>query len=65
MRKAEVPAEKGKLKEIAKDKLDALFDMERGVFAFDLVGGAVRPKHPKYWGEPQNGALNVFLTIEP
>lgn len=61
----EVQTEKRKLKKIAKGKLDALFDMERGVFAFDLVGGAVRPKHPKYWDEPQNGALNVFLTIEP
>jgi hypothetical protein len=60
-----VPTEKRKLEKIAKSKIGALFDMERMVFAFDLVGGAVAPKYPKYWNEPQNGMLNIFLTIEP
>ncbi|MCJ7508323.1 MAG: hypothetical protein MUO85_06275, partial [candidate division Zixibacteria bacterium] len=61
----EVPTQKTKLEKIAKSKIGALFDVERMIFAFDLVGGTVKPKYPKYWNEPKNGMLNIFLTIEP
>lgn len=59
-----VPTQKEKLREIAKDKIVALVEVESKVFAFDIVQGAISPKHPKYWTKPQNGLLNVFLRFE-
>ena len=61
----EVPTQKEKLREIAKDKIVTLVDVESKVFAFDIVQGAINPKHPQYWPKPQNGLLNVFLRFEP
>ncbi|MFC1902907.1 hypothetical protein ACFLX4_02430 [Chloroflexota bacterium] len=43
-----VPTEKIKLQAIAKSKMIALHDVESEVFAFEWVGGAIKPKYPKY-----------------
>ena len=61
----EVPTERKKLQAGAKSKLIALHGVESEVFAFEWVCGAIKPKHPKYWPETQNGLLNVFLRFEP
>lgn len=60
----EVPTQKEKLREIAKDKIVALVEVESKVFAFDVIQGAISPKHPQYWPKLQNGLLNVFLRFE-
>ena len=60
-----VPTDRGKLQAIAKSKIIALHHVESEVFAFEWVGGAIRPKHPKYWPKIDNGLLNVFLRLEP
>ena len=56
-----VPTEREKLQAIAKSKMTALHSVESGVFAFEWVGGAIKPKHPKYWPEARNG---LFLRFE-
>ncbi len=60
-----VPTEREKLQAIAKSKMIALHGVESEVFAFEWVGGAIKPKHPKYWPEARDGLLNVFLRFEP
>ena len=60
-----VPTEREKLQAIAKSKMIALHGVESGVFAFERVGGAIEPKHPKYWPEARDGLLNGFLRFEP
>jgi len=60
-----VPTERTKLQAIAKHKMITLGAVESEVFAFEWVGGAIKPKHPKYWPETNNGLLNVFLRLEP
>ena len=59
-----VPTERGKLQAIAKSKMIALHSVESEVFAFEWIGGAIKPKHPKYWPKTRNGLLNVFLRFE-
>lgn len=59
-----VPAEKGKLREIAKDKIITLLGVESKVFAFQMVQGAISPKYPRYWDKSQEGLLNVYLRLE-
>lgn len=61
----EVPTEKIKLQATAKSKMTALHNVESEVFAFEWVGGAIKPKYPEYWPDTQNGLLNVFLRFEP
>jgi hypothetical protein len=64
--KPTVPTERTKLQDIAKRKIIALHKVESEVFAFDVVGGAIKPKYPKYWDKTQNGShLNAFLRFEP
>ena len=60
-----VPTKRIKLQGIAKSKMIALHDVESEVFAFEWVGGALKPRYPKYWPEAQDGLLNVFLRFEP
>ena len=60
-----VPTERIKLQTIAKSKMIALHGVESEVFAFEWVGGAIKPKHLKYWPETHNGLLNAFLRFEP
>ena len=60
-----VPTERIKLQGIAKSKMIALHEVESEVFAFEWVGGALKPRYPKYWPEAQDGLLNVFLRFEP
>ena len=61
-----VPTERIKLQAIAKSKMIALHAVESDVFAFEWVGGAIKPNYPKYWPQTQNGSyLNVFLRFEP
>lgn len=60
----EVPTQKDKLREIAKKKIVALLDVESKVFAFELVGGAIKRRHPKYWLETDNGHLDAYLRFE-
>jgi hypothetical protein len=60
-----VPTEREKLKAIAKSKIISLHKAESEVFAFEWVGGAIKPKYPKYWPEAKDGLLNVFLRLEP
>jgi hypothetical protein len=59
-----VPTERTELQIIAKSKIIALHNVESRVFAFEWVGGAIKPKYHKYWPETQNGRLNVFLRLE-
>jgi len=61
----EVPTQKEKLREIAKDKIVALVNVESKVFAYDMAQGAINPKYPQYWPKLQKGLLNVFLRFEP
>lgn len=61
----EVQTETEKLQAMAKSKLIALHAVESEIFAFEWVGGAIKPKYPKYWPETQNELLNVFLRFEP
>jgi len=63
--KPKVPTERTKLQAIAKSKIIALHNVESDVFAFELVGGVIKPKHHKYWPETHNGLLNAFLRFEP
>ncbi|GAI03072.1 unnamed protein product, partial [marine sediment metagenome] len=51
----EVPTEREKLQAIARTKMIALHAVESEIFAFELVSGAIKPKHPKYWPEAQDG----------
>ncbi len=60
-----VPTQRTKLQAIAKSKMIALHDVESEVFAFEWVGGAIKPKYPKYWPKTDDGLLNVFLRFEP
>jgi len=60
-----VPTERTKLQAIAKSKMITLGTVESKVFAFEWVGGAIKPKHPKYWPEIHNGLLDAFLRLEP
>jgi len=60
-----VPTQRTKLQAIAKSKMIALGAVESEVFAFEWVGGAIKPKYPKYWTETNDGLLNVFLRFEP
>ncbi len=61
----DVPTERIKLQAIAKSKMIALHDVESEVFAFEWVGGAIKPKYPKYWPKTKDGLLDVFLRFEP
>jgi len=63
--KPKVPTEREKLQAIAKNKMIALHGVESEVFAFEWVGGAIKPKYPKYWPKTNNGLLNAFLRFEP
>jgi hypothetical protein len=60
-----VPTEIIELQVIAKSKMIALHDIESKVFAFQQVGGAIKPRYPKYWPEAQDGLPNVFLRLDP
>ncbi len=60
-----VPTERTKLQAIAKGKIIALHSVESQVFAFEWVGGVVKPKYPKYWPKPHNGLFSAFLRFEP
>jgi len=60
-----VPTERTKLQEVAKNKIVALHNVESEVFSFEWVGGAIKPKYPKYWSKTNDGLLNVFLRFEP
>jgi hypothetical protein len=60
----EVPTEREKLQVIARSKMIALHCIESEIFAFEWVGGAIKPKYPEYWPDTQNGLLNVFLRFE-
>ena len=61
----EVPTEREKLQAIARSKMIALHAVESEVFAFEWIGGAIKPKYPKYWPQTQDGSyLNVFLRFE-
>ena len=59
-----IPTEKSKLQDIAKSKIIALHKIESKVFEFNIVGGAVSPRYPKYWDFNENGMLNVYLRFE-
>ena len=63
--KPNVPTDRTKLQSIAKNKIITLHKVESEVFAFEWVGGAPKPKYPKYWPKIHNGLLNVFLRLEP
>lgn len=60
----DVPTQKEKLIEIAKDKIVALLDVESKVFAFKWVDGAIKRTHPEYWLETDSGHLNSYLRFE-
>jgi hypothetical protein len=60
----DVPTQKEKLREIAKDKIVALLDVESKVFAFEWVDGAIKRTHPEYWLETDSGHLNSYLRFE-
>lgn len=60
----DVPTQKEKLIEIAKDKIVALLDVESKIFAFEWVDGAIKRTHPKYWLETDSGHLNSYLRFE-
>ena len=61
-----VPTERAKLQDIAKRKIIALHKVESEVFAFEVVGGAIKPRYHKYWDKTQNGSyLDAFLRFEP
>ena len=60
----DVPTQKEKLREIAKDKIVALLDIESKVFAFEWVDGAIKRTHPEYWLETDSGHLNSYLRFE-
>lgn len=59
-----VPTQKDRLKEISKDKIVALLDVESKVFAFEWVDGTIKRIHPKYWLESDSGLLNSYLRFE-
>ncbi len=60
----EVPTEKDKLQEIAKEKIVALLNVESEVFAFEWVDGAIKQTHPEYWLETDSGHLDAYLRFE-
>ena len=60
----DVPTQKEKLREIAKDKIVALLDIESKVFAFEWVDGAIKRTHPEYWLETGSGHLDAYLRLE-
>jgi len=60
-----VPTERVELKSIAKSKIISLHKVESEVFEFKWVGGAIKPKYPKYWPEAKDGLISVFLRLEP
>jgi len=60
----DVPTQKEKLREIAKDKIVALLDIESKVFAFEWVDGAIKRTQPEYWLETDSGHLNSYLRLE-
>lgn len=61
----EVETARVKLQAIAKSKITTLHNVEAEVFAFEWVGGAIKPKYPKYWPQIDKGLLNGFLRFEP
>ena len=62
---SKVPTERTKLQAIAKNKIIALHNVESEVFAFEWVGGTIKPNYPKYWPKTHNGLLNGYLRFEP
>jgi len=60
----DVPTEEEKLKEIAKDKIVSLLDVESKVFAFEWVDGRIKRTYPEYWLENDGGLLNSYLRFE-
>lgn len=59
-----IPTEKSKLQDIAKNKIAALHKIESTVFEFKFGDGSVSPQYPKFWDFNENGMLNVYLRIE-
>jgi len=60
----DVPTQKENLKEIAKDKIVTVLDVESKVFAFEWVDGRIKRTHPEYWIENDSGQLNAYLRFE-
>lgn len=60
-----VPTEKSKLQDVAKNKLIALHSAESKIFAFEVIDGAIKPKHPKYWPKSHDGFVNAYIRFEP
>lgn len=52
------------LEELAKEKTRLLAEVESEIFEFEIINGALQPKHPKYWKISGNQA-QVFLRLEP
>ena len=52
------------LEELAKEKARLLAEVESELFEFEIINGALQPKHPKYWKISGNQA-QVFLRLEP
>jgi hypothetical protein len=59
-----VETDKNILKDIAKEKITKLFDVESRIFEFKFVGGAIHRIHPEYWQENQAGLLDAYLRFE-
>lgn len=60
----DVPTQKEELREIAKDEIVALLDIESKVFAFEWVDGAIKRTHPEYWLETDSEHPNSYLRFE-
>jgi len=58
-----IPTDPGVLEQLAEDCVNALYEIESDVFAFDIVEGALVPKHLIYWPKEDSEHLKAFLRL--
>lgn len=59
-----IPKDNAILREIAKQKIKLLSELEKDLFEFIIVNGAIKPKNPLYWDINQDGTTSVFLRMQ-
>ena len=59
----QIEQDRRKLEILAKEKLTALMDIEKELFAYITKGGKLVPKYPKYWDQ-KSDTIPVFLRLD-
>jgi len=60
----QIEKDRGKLEKLALKKVRLLKEIEKTIFEFTIINGAIRPKNPKYW-KLKGNHTEVFLRLYP